>query len=608
MTTTLQIPDLPRELRLVPPSPTHEDDPGIDAWRADYARWKQGVLAYRRRRWRACGERVDGITGKPLPEHAPEIDPNEVQVERLKELVRCARDRVYFRAIWCATFESRGGFNRVKGWQPFIPYPFQVRWSRWYERIKQLSEESDEPALGPNSKPRTMGVSNTSCNDVLHDWIWEEHFFAKLVSRKEDLVDSPSLDALMTRITAQFDWKRGQPAGNPLHIPRWMWPAGFDPAVHKQHLILRNPENGNEINGESTNATTGRGGRATIALVDEASFIPNLKHVLGSMTETVAATILVSSESVEVGTDFLDIVSEFKQTGNDNLLEIDWWEHPHYDARWLELKRKQYEDQGNLPAFYREILRDAGAGLTAWAYPKARDLGWIAEHVGDFPYVTGSPVWIGFDPGNDDETAINVLCRDMVSGRYRLFAAYANSGQEPEFYASLLAAVEDPRFRYNTAEEAFMDVMRRLPLPQAMYGDPYGNNRTSGRDTWYVKMTKWWKEQEDASDKPVRYRIPIVLGWKKDQRSLQGRRTALMKLLDRLDFHDDPYGQVKETLRAVQNQKWDVAENRSAEQKHPRHDHRWTHRTSALEYFAVNREFAPIDGQLPDRTPYDAVA
>ncbi len=512
------------------------------------------------------------------------------------------RDPGYFIAIWTATFESRGGFGRAKGWQPFIPYPFQVAWVRWFERILDLAEVGDEPAIGPNSKARTMGVSNTAMDCVLWAFLFVPNFTTKLVSRKEDLVDSASLDSLMARITAQFDHKRGQPAGNPLALPRWHWPEGFDCGVHKQHLILRNPENGNEINGESTNATTGRGGRATLAIVDEASFIPNLKHVLGSMTETVAAALLISSESVEVGTDFMDIVSEAKQSGDPKLLETDWWMHPHYTARWLEVQRQKYEDAGNLPAFYREILRDAGAGLTAWAYPKSR-----LPHVGvgDFPYVPGSPVWVGFDPGYDDETAITLLCRDLLTGRYRLFAAYANSGQEPEFYASLLSGVADPRFDYGATEAALMEMMRRLPTPEALYGDPNGASRATGSSSWYIKMKLWWDETPGARQ------IPIITSWKMTKgdagRSLQGRRTALMGLLDRLDFNDDPQGQVKETLRSIQNQKWDVSERRSAEQRTPKHDHRWTHRTSAMEYFAVNREFAPIDGADDRKRLLDAV-
>ncbi len=63
--SSLCIPDLPPHLRVVPPSPSGPDDPGLEAWRLDYAAWKAGILAYRRQVWRLCGERVEGATGQP---------------------------------------------------------------------------------------------------------------------------------------------------------------------------------------------------------------------------------------------------------------------------------------------------------------------------------------------------------------------------------------------------------------------------------------------------------------------------------------------------------------------------------------------------------------
>ena len=603
----LTIPDLPKDLRDVPALPTGPDDPNMEAIRADWRRWRDGVIHYRRRIWRLCGERRDGATGQPLPEDAPEIDPDEAEQYRALELARCMADSVYFKAVWCAVHETRGGFGRAKGWQPAVPYPFQVAYHRWRDFLLDLAEAQDERVTAADSKARTMGITWDLCLWDLHGFLFREAFVAKLVSETAAKVDSGSLDSLFSRITSQFDWKRGRTVGNPLHLPTWMWPAGFDRERDKVDMLLANPENGNEINGEGTKSTTGRAGRATVGDVDEAAAITGLKHTLGALTETLGLTILTSSESVKEDTFFVEYVEELRQRDSPLLFEVDWWMHPLYTQAWLEATRETYAQRGDLAAFEREILRQGRAGLSAYCYPKARGI-----QPGDFPYVPGSPVWVGFDPGMDDETALVVLCRDLVTGRYRLVTAYSNRSQEPEFYASLISGIEDERFAYGPAEHAFMAEMAAMPLPEALYGDPYGSNKVAGGG-WYVKMMAWWDEQEKrlaAEGTPRRLQVPVVLNWKRTGpgagRNLQERRIACNALLDRLDFHDDPQGQVRETIRALQSVKWDV-DDRAAEQRSPKHNHQHTHRTSALEYFAVNKDSLPLDLGPASNDPYEAV-
>jgi hypothetical protein len=89
-----------------------------------------------------------------------------------------------------------------------------------------------------------------------------EHFFGgqsfKLVSRTEDLVDKTDYDdALM--------WKLDHILAN---LPEYMLPS-----VDRTHLKLKNLSNGSLINGVSTTADAGRGGRAGSMLVDEFSAI-----------------------------------------------------------------------------------------------------------------------------------------------------------------------------------------------------------------------------------------------------------------------------------------------------------------------------------------------
>jgi hypothetical protein len=104
--TNLRLPDLvdplwpsPQDLTVIPRM-ISGDDPEAETKRAEWRRWKVGVLAYRTARWFACGETVDGATGLPLK--VVSEDQEVIAGNRRIELDRCKRDPAYFLTVWCA--------------------------------------------------------------------------------------------------------------------------------------------------------------------------------------------------------------------------------------------------------------------------------------------------------------------------------------------------------------------------------------------------------------------------------------------------------------------------------------------------------------------------
>ena len=564
LTDSQTIPDLPAPLRAVPTPPLGPDDPLWAQKRAEQQAWIDGVRRYR--------DEVTILTADSTPGH---------EHLRAIERVRCERDLVYFVTVYCSLKETRiaEDDDAPAGWQPAIPYAFQVGMMRW---VIWLIEQQK---TGLKSKSRDMGATWFDCLVVLGAWLFWPTFTAKLVSRGQAYVDSNSEDAMFSRIMAQFDYKGGDAAGNPYAIPRWLWPKGFKPEKHKTELLLRNPANGNEINGEATTMRAGRGGRCTFALSDELAFQQDGRHTFSTMRATAGSRLGLSSESLEVSDDFMQMVSARKARAPETVLELDYWLHPHHDQDWLDEQKADYEADDNLPAFYREVLRDPAAGLTSWLYPKARDIyNEIHQHKRPHPYLRGAPVWVTMDPGFDDDCAVHWISREPLTGRYRVIASYANSHQVPEFYAALIQGHDDPQGRWvmHQPERDLMAWVKTLPRPRFVFGDPAGKQRHVGDDTtWYALMQRYWRQHGW---------VQVVTHDRVTQtdRTAQNQRNALNSLLPNLDFHYTP--QVIETLRCIAESRLDETGNRKTEQKDAPHDHDLTHRTSALAYFAISMQ------------------
>lgn len=146
-------------------------------------------------------------------------------------------------------------------------------------------------------------------------------------------------------------------------------------------------------------------------------------------------------------------------------------------------------------------------------------------------------------------------------------------------------------------------------------GDPYGRQSRAGPnaqgvdDSWYGRMIRWWEINNPVKDEYDQPRvIPILTNWSvKDARSFQGRRQAMMHWLrSGLQFNDTP--QVRQTLLALQRTRWFENEKRITEQKDTYHDI-YSHRRSAMEYGAVNREeFLWTAGDRPSEGRREQIA
>ncbi len=516
--------------------------------RAAWLAWREAVAAYRTAT-RAAAER----------------DP-EIQA---LEWAKCRDSCSYWMAIYGDVYEPRK--RRVTpGWQPAIPFPFQVDLVDWfYERFA----DDDVAPDGAVSKCRAMAVSWTFCFITVHGWQFIEPCSPLLISRKEEHVDSRRMSSLFAKIS---------------HIirrqPPWMQPRGFDWEKHKTRLLIENPENGNQIFGESTTAKAGRGDRASWALVDEFAMVDDGLTVWSNLQQTTDHRFAVSTENFEHGDHHWRLWHNLKKEVPQSVREVDWWLHPYYDDAWYTFEKKRAEDDGELAKFYREVDRNPFAGTGTWIYPTTRQ-----RITGDFPYdpMLGK-VYCSIDPGTDAETGIVWLQHDPIQGRYRVIDAWMEKDPTADYFATLLTGEADDE-KYVYADEA-RDLMEwTATLTNVTYvGDPYGKTRGADGQTFYDKLKKRGVKVRSSSKNKARYH--------------PGRQQALKDVLPKIDFHGSR--RAERVLKALQRYKTSTRRDNSTVQAPAPVHNQDSHLATAMEFFAVNlEEMTSLD--LMDLTPWD---
>lgn len=552
------IPGLPAELREVPPAPSSPFDEDADAKRAAWLAWRDDVLRYRIQRQTACY-----------------TDPQQIPIER--EL--CKRSCAYFITIWGNLFEPRTDDpHRVSGNFAWIPFARQVEYWEWLdERLKDRGATAD----GVVSKARDMGASWSSCAWAVWKWLFAETFSALLVSRREDLVDSNTSESLFWKIEHILGYRTGA-------IPDFLLPVGFDwkDKSINQEMALVNPENGNEILGESTNSNAGRAARATVMIFDEAAFIPRLPGIWAGATNTTGHKIAISSESLDEGAFFYNLARGIDMEASPDPFPMEWWENPQNNDEWYdELKARFANEPGR---FEREVERNPRGGDTTYVYPMAMEMDVEPD---DACFIEGCPLDITMDPGFNDETAI--IWIQEQGDHFLVLDSYSKRNQPAAFYGCILTGYSEflevekvsfP-FPFDERDRAMMAFTRTLPRT-SIIGDSYGDNvNGASADSIFDVLRKPPFRLKINTD-----RTPAgeVVANKKIVRQFKGRREALRRLLPHLRFANTMGAQ--NVLRALQAHKFaeDTGKGTTVSDR-PLHD--WTsHPVSALEFWAATRE------------------
>ncbi len=205
------------------------------------------------------------------------------------------------------TFQTKAEQSKKKH-IPFITWPVQD------ECITLLIRSIRDGGDLLVDKSREMGATWLILGCFFAEWLLVDYSTLMVISRKEEYV-----------------WKKGNP--DTLfwklryilnHLPAWIKPKireGFE--LTERHLA--NPENGSVIDGESTNADVGAGGRRQAIMCDEFSRVkaPDAASIADTLSDTTPARIFNSTPTSR-GHPF----GQIRFSGKVKVFTMPWWRHP----------------------------------------------------------------------------------------------------------------------------------------------------------------------------------------------------------------------------------------------------------------------------------------
>lgn len=404
---------------------------------------------------------------------------------------------------------------------PFLLWPEQVEMIRWLQRG---SIEGRDRTL---NKARSIGASWGALHLILHRFLFDRGYLAKLGSRKEDFVDDGTLDSLFGKL--RFVYAR-QP--DFLRID----PSLF---VDKRMLFI-NQANDNEILGEATNKNFGRGGRRTDVLFDEFAHVdPDIAALCWLSLETVARSRWAISTPNGKGNRFH---RNWVTAEDQDKFKISWSANPARTQEWFE--GLLIENGGTLSWDEREQEHACSfsgiSGYRIWkvdreaiVYPE----NWIKE---ERPQLLDTqPVVVGMDFGSGPSLTTAVIILIDMSDQ-QVFG-----GKSVPMYYIDGEVVRERTTAFDVAR-AVLDRLQTVPYRGRLMvvGDPSGIAKDSDQESWEANINR--------GGLPLRCLDP----WYNSEHGIQETLTDVQRLFEqgRLKINESCY----EVLSTIESWAWNI--------------------------------------------------
>lgn len=574
---------LPPHLQRVPGFTALDDD----AWRGEWFAWRDAVQPEREEVERAA--RTD---------HAFRRD----------ERLLCAADPKYWLTMWGMAYEPRA--RKAQGKHiPFTPFAFQCHVLDWLVALADNVEQAD----GYLTKARGIGISWILVAYAVWGWAFHD-VTTLLLSKTQSNVDKPNnMNTLFGKALYMIE-----------NMPDWLLPPGFNRDRDRTQLNIFNPDSHAQIWGDSTTGDAGRSGRATIAFVDEAPFIRELRQVWTTLDGTTDHTVSAGTESFQFGMTWRNAWEHAHDVAPESVFILDWWLNPHQDEAWRQREYERREKKLDLPGYYTEIERNPWKGRSNIIYPEARLIAFDGP-----PYDATLPTIIGIDPGIVDDTAIifgQPLDGDHRAGPVNWLDSYERSGMSAEYYAIILSGLHDylePGDLYyghtfERGEYRLMEWTIALPWQRTrVVMDPAGKARDAGLNSFQLRvitfsrtLRKRFLDAEQKRGVPLTHlpRLRPIEPWCEKIIALQAhqpRHQAARELLARSSFFDSPG--CRRLARALQNYRLGELTAKATREPIPIHDEDNTDLATAFEWVAVYRGGGYLRIPVPPQSD-DAIA
>lgn len=426
---------------------------------------------------------------------------------------------------------------------PFFLYEYQK------DAIREMIDHIENGRDLLLEKSRDMGVTWIMVYVFLWFWLFRDGINFLMGSYKEKLVDDRSDDSMFGRLDYVLNG-----------LPNWMMPKGFSGKKHRTKLMLVNPLNQNRITGDTMNPDFGRGSRKTAIFFDELGSWMYAKDAWESTADVANCRI---ANSTPKGANYY---YKLRYSGID-VMTLHWTLHPLKDQEWYT-----YEKSRRTPEeVAQELDISYNKSQEGRVYPE-----WNEDNVeiGYFEYDDALPLYVGWDFGKEDNTAI--IWSQPKNGKLRIVDTYTRSGKNIDFFIPFVTgSVSSENYGYTPVD---MEIINKHKAWKrgTHFGDPAGRNKNQVTDATVLSVLR---------------EAGIQVNYDTNWQAFQVRKRAVKSMLmrgielnknDMTDYfnmcmENAAYPKVKvEGEDAIRSQK-------------PKHD--WTsHYRSALEYLALGLE------------------
>lgn len=302
-------------------------------------------------------------------------------VDRMNIYMECSDDYFTFMDLFGVVYEPR------LPEMPDIPMFLFPHQQEVVYRIMEAEQKGEDLFI---EKTRDMMVTWTVLSYMFWKWRFQDKWYGLVGSRKEEEVDDKSPQSLFGKLRYMF-----------YALPPWMRPQGFKKSEHDLHLKLINPDKVAYLDGESANVNFARGSRAAMILFDELFFWKDPRKSWRAAFDSAPTKIAVSTATPS------SFARNFRQSFVDQkrILTLDWKMSPFKDEEWF--KKEQEKRAHDALGIQGEIEISYQSDPETAYYPEVN-----LCPIRDFDYNPALPLYLGFDFGAQDKTAVAYFQRD----------------------------------------------------------------------------------------------------------------------------------------------------------------------------------------------------
>lgn len=441
---------------------------------------------------------------------------------------------------------------------PFILFDYQKEAIRW------LIEHIDNGRDGLIEKSRDMGISWVVFVWVLiWYWIFSDGINLLVGSYKEALVDNRTKDSLFGMMDYAID-----------SLPKYILPKGFNKEKHRTQMKIINPANQNLIVGDTMNPDFGRGTRKTAILFDELGSWDYAKDAWESAGDSTSCRI---ANSTPKGYNFYAMLRE---SGID-VLTLHWRAHPLKDQDWYEfecLRRTPEEIAQELDISYNKSQE--GRVYSDWNE--------VNVETGFYPYDDNLPLYIGWDFGKTDDTAI--IWAQPYKGKLRIIDTYRNTNKLIDFFIPFITGIVPSEGYLYTKTDLEIIESHKNWKKGTHFGDPAGRFQNQVTNDTVLTILR---------------NHGINVNFKDAWKEFQKRKTAARNVIrDGIEMNVND--RTKYFAVCMMNASYPKVKHQGVEEvrsEKPKHDYT-SHYRSAFEYLCLGiEEFVAVRPQPYDKFP-----